>query len=130
MGCLKQFTWSLQNYHKQFLVAVWLPILLRARHGTGDKAPTWDYCDCRFLSWATWSDCTERCYGRRQRSRQVEHTIKSGCEEFTDCASNDMGWDYQTCNKVCYNGGSYSGWRLVPCHCTPGWHGRCCDSGV
>ncbi|XP_041368178.1 CUB and sushi domain-containing protein 2-like [Gigantopelta aegis] len=40
-----------------------------------------------------------------------------------------MGWDRQTCNEVCYNGGVHNSWPY-PCACSPGWKGRCCDAVV
>ena len=77
--------------------------------------------------WKPWSDCTHKCYGTQYRTRGVWHHNVPECNSFEACATPDMGWDRQVCNKVCYNGGVYS--PGYPCRCRPGSKGRCCDTG-
>ncbi|CAG2209564.1 unnamed protein product [Mytilus edulis] len=55
--------------------------------------------------------------------RRVLFHNMSGCSKFTDCATNDMGFQYQDCNRICHNGGTY----LSYCKCPKRWHGSCCD---
>ncbi|XP_050405698.1 sushi, von Willebrand factor type A, EGF and pentraxin domain-containing protein 1-like [Patella vulgata] len=94
-----------------------------------DRASTWDFCNCRFLEWSTWSSCTKQCYGRHYRDRLVRHTVKKGCTEFTDCATPGSGHDWDDCNKFCYNGGTYVS-SYTGCKCVDGKYGRCCDKTV
>ena len=63
----------------------------------------------------------------RQRSRQVRLTQNPGCDEFTDCATNDEGWDVIGCNEQCNNGGTPTGLSWFPCSCQAGYYQRCCD---
>ncbi|XP_041379703.1 protein crumbs homolog 1-like, partial [Gigantopelta aegis] len=90
------------------------------------RAPTWDSCGCYWDPWKPWSECTARCYGTQYRTRGVWHDNVPECDSFEACASNDMGSESQTCNKVC-NNGVYNGY---PCRCHLGWKGRCCDTVV
>lgn len=85
----------------------------------GGIASTWSSCRCSWGTWKDWSNCTRSCYGKRIRTRVV-WTI---CSEFTDCASNDMGYQIEGCNEVCQNGGYYNG---TTCICALGFYGNCC----
>ncbi|XP_069121727.1 fibropellin-3-like isoform X2 [Argopecten irradians] len=89
-------------------------------------ASTWDFCRCSWVTWEAWSDCDSTCFGQRVRTRKVRlYTGSSypGCDEFTDCASGDMGSDYTGCNEICHNGGSSTG---TGCNCVTGYYGSCC----
>ncbi|XP_050414592.1 fibropellin-1 isoform X2 [Patella vulgata] len=95
----------------------------------GPLAETWFSCECEFLTWAPWSDCTELCYGTQERDRKVQLRQYPGCDEFTDCASSDMGSEQRECNKFCHNGGTFAS-LSTGCSCVPGKEGRCCDNTV
>ncbi|KAL4218697.1 hypothetical protein ACF0H5_021285 [Mactra antiquata] len=86
-------------------------------------ANTWSACECEWDSWKSWGECDSDCFGNRRRSRSVY----SYCDKFTDCASNDEGFEWQGCNEVCHNGGSAS-W--FSCYCKAGFHGSCCTEVV
>lgn len=85
----------------------------------------WDECGCRWLNWEAWSTCNSECNGRRSRSRKVwSYTNKPGCVfAFSTCASDDMGWDYSSCNAFCHNGGTSNSYY---CSCITGFYGACC----
>ncbi|XP_053381244.1 sushi, von Willebrand factor type A, EGF and pentraxin domain-containing protein 1-like isoform X2 [Mercenaria mercenaria] len=111
----------------------WAFLLLIAHQTSvakGDLAPTWDYCNCRWEVWEAWSDCNSDCFGRRVRTRSVWLTEYAGCDEFTDCATNDEGSDWQDCNNVCHNGGVASGFSFPPCTCQAGYTSSCCTERV
>ena len=96
-----------------------------------DRTSKWDYCECRFLQWNGWSACTKTCAGGYQeRMRQVHIGTKGGCTNFTDCATNDMGWDTRSCNTICYGGGTYVSYThsiYGYCSCPQGKIGDCCE---
>ncbi|XP_033740052.1 sushi, von Willebrand factor type A, EGF and pentraxin domain-containing protein 1-like [Pecten maximus] len=106
-----------------------IPILVLVQDIQCKKAGTWDFCGCRFLDWGPWSQCTVSCGGggSKVRSRKVRHYVKPGCTKFTHCASNDEGSQYDSCNRICFNGGSFS---LTRCNCVDGWMGNCCTDRV
>ncbi|OWF52999.1 Sushi, nidogen and EGF-like domain-containing protein 1 [Mizuhopecten yessoensis] len=92
------------------------------------KSSKWDLCNCRFEEWKSWSQCTASCGGGYQtRERLVWHHIRPECTTFEDCASNDMGYERQQCNRICYNGGTMGSWS---CTCPAGWRGTCCGEQV
>lgn len=101
-----------------------LPIIQAARN------PDWYRCECSFIPWEAWSDCTSTCFGTRVRERTVQLTNYDGCDEFTDCATPDEARDYDDCNEVCHNGGVPSGLWWEPCNCQAGFYGDCCDNLV
>ena len=92
------------------------------------RAPTWDLCGCKWMSWQAWSQCSASCGGgRRYRSRKVWNYINSVCDPlgFNACASDDMGNDYDnSCNAICYHG--YHSGKSCTCHA--GWYGKCCNN--
>ncbi|CAC5354901.1 FBLN7 [Mytilus coruscus] len=92
------------------------------------RTSKWDHCGCRFADWQSWSKCSSECGGGRQtRERKVwMHTI-AGCTEYSDCASSDTSYEFQNCNKICYNGGTYS---YYSCNCPHRWRGSCCDEEI
>lgn len=95
----------------------------------GPLAPTWKSCNCRWEDWSAWSTCTRTCGGGNQhRTRRVWHYDKPECDGFEKCASNDMGWDFQHCNTICYNGGIYV--SRYYCNCVNGTYGNCCGQIV
>lgn len=103
------------------LVLVNLHILFAVR------TAKWDQCNCRWLDWESWSTCSKKCNGGRQkRSRNVRISTGPECTEFEDCASNDSGWQHRDCNEICYNGGTYQHY----CRCPTRWKGSCCDEEV
>ena len=89
-------------------------------------ASTWDYCGCNWLDWMAWSDCSRSCGGgRRYRSRKVWINTNKCALDFNVCATDDLGWEYNDCNNICFNGGTFSG----VCVCLIGWYGSCCSNG-
>lgn len=96
----------------------------------GTLASTWTYCNCRWDEWKAWSDCTSTCFGRQVRERSVWLTQNPGCMVFTDCASNDEGFEYRGCNEVCQNEGLASGISWRPCTCNAGYYNTCCEERV
>lgn len=111
-------------------VLVGAVLSLSLRGTEADLASTWSYCNCRWEEWEAWSDCNSLCFGQRYRTRSVWLTQYPGCDEFTDCATNDEGSDWQGCNEVCHNSGVPTGWSWSPCTCQAGYHGSCCTERV
>lgn len=92
-------------------------------------ALTWDHCHCRWADWMAWSDCSRTCGGgERYRTREVWMRTDICTLDFNNCATDDMGYEYEKCNTICYNGGTYttSGY----CSCVTGWYGSCCSNGI
>lgn len=104
----------------------------------GGLAPTWDSCECSWGSWAAWSDCTRTCGGgSRYRDRIVWVRDVPECAGFEYCATADMAYDFNACNTVCQNGGSFvyiTGMIRYPnygqCVCTSGKYGTCCEQST
>ncbi|XP_021345012.1 protein jagged-1-like, partial [Mizuhopecten yessoensis] len=89
----------------------------------------WSLCHCSFNPWQSWSQCTATCGGGRQRrERSVQMYTNAVCRTFEDCASNDNGFDFRDCNKICNNGGTMVGSSY--CRCPDGWRGTCCGEKV
>ncbi|KAH3713149.1 neurogenic locus notch homolog protein 3-like [Dreissena polymorpha] len=101
---------------------------------TADLASTWKSCNCYWGTWEAWSTCTKSCGGGYQkRMRKVGADDVPECGVFENCASNDMGWDYQACNRQCSHGGTFqssSGFFSGFCSCAAGFHGPCCEEEV
>ncbi|XP_056020424.1 sushi, von Willebrand factor type A, EGF and pentraxin domain-containing protein 1-like isoform X2 [Ostrea edulis] len=92
-------------------------------------ALTWDHCHCRWADWMAWSDCSRTCGGgERYRTREVWMRTDICTLDFNNCATDDMGYEYEKCNTICYNGGTYttSGY----CSCVTGWYGSCCSNEI
>ncbi|XP_060077165.1 neurogenic locus Notch protein-like [Ylistrum balloti] len=97
---------------------------LSYRSVSGGRAATWNHCNCSWVAWQPWSDCTSACFGQRQRERLVNIFFYEGCDEFSDCATSDLAYSYSGCNEVCHNGGSSFG---SGCTCVAGYYGNCCN---
>ncbi|KAL5012412.1 hypothetical protein ScPMuIL_010963 [Solemya velum] len=123
------------DYQKPLIQFVWhlclvgVCLLLWCSSGNAGIADTWKHCECEWQPWEAWSECSEECYGIKIRERSVQLTQYDGCDEFTDCATNDMGSDAAICNSVCFNAGTYMS-SLDTCHCVSGRYGRCCRNLV
>lgn len=112
----------------KIMIEVFL-LMLIFHHSESDLAPTWASCGCDWASWDGWSQCSASCGGGyRYRSRKVWiYKDRPGCDTFEDCASSDMGSDYDyACNAVCYHG-TYSS-DIRGCRCQTGWYGKCCSN--
>ena len=87
---------------------------------------------CDWLSWNTWSNCTESCGGgHRVRYRSLCCPTYLGswhaCVDFCGHQSSD-GQEDGYCNEFCENGGTHT--RLHGCSCSYGYIGGCCQTGV
>ena len=102
----------------------------------GPISSRWKECGCHWEPWAPWSACTETCSGGiQQRDRKVwvyDKATNINCGiNFTVCATNDMGFETQACNTVCYGGGVYTKYSCSSyygyCNCQLDKRGSCCE---
>ncbi|KAH3774607.1 hypothetical protein DPMN_175989 [Dreissena polymorpha] len=88
---------------------------------------------CTWLSWESWSSCSETCGpGWQTRMRGVSCNLiaemRRNKDCITECGINADWRDRQECNDFCYNGGSIWQWGSG-CDCRDGYYGSCCENG-
>ncbi|XP_067668253.1 A disintegrin and metalloproteinase with thrombospondin motifs adt-2-like [Haliotis asinina] len=85
---------------------------------------------CSWNTWQQWTSCSKDCGGGyRSRSRSPCCCEGQNVEDcLSDCGlAEEDTVQSDSCNDVCYNGGSFS---FSTCNCTQGYSGQCCSKEV
>lgn len=106
-------------------LSLYISLLTHCYYLTEERAPTWESCNCKWVTWDSWSDCSASCGGGiRYRSRLIrfKNDPKCGVE---NCVKGG-GRECRYCNTKCYHG-TYSD---NGCSCHSGWTGSCCSNQI
>lgn len=104
-------------------LSLYISLITHCYYLTEERAPTWESCNCKWVTWDSWSDCSASCGGGiRYRSRLIrfKNDPKCGVE---NCVKGG-GRECRYCNTKCYHG-TYSD---NGCSCHSGWTGSCCSN--